>query len=486
MTGPAVTGPASLGRRLDEPFPEGVWVDIAPDVRRPNANVLFGGTPPRLLRLSRRGAELVSGFGTGPVLGDASARMARRLTDAGVAIPRPSRAAEPVDVTVVVPVRDRPVELAACLASLGNRHPVVVVDDGSTGSDAVAAACRRYGAELIRRDVSGGPAAARNAGLAAVTSQLVAFVDSDCLPGTGWIESLAAYFVDPLLAGAAPRIVAAARWTGPSLLDLGARPAPVHPASGVPYVPAAAVVFRRAALGGGYDERLRYGEDVDLVWRLVEGGWRVRYVPEVEVAHRDPAAVVQRLRRRFEYGTSVGPLERAHPGAVTHLAVGSGPACTVCALLLGLPGLGAVSWAVSAAHLYWRLRPLATGGRFALWLSFRSVLHAWVGLGRWCTTFAVPLLATFALGGRARVARRALGATVVLIGSASLADRLAPDGRDRRVLVDGFLGELAYGVGVLAGCARAGVVAPLLPRIGLRGSGGRRPRRPLRTPAARR
>ena len=39
--------------------------------------------------------------------------------------------------------------------------------------------------------------------------------------------------------------------------------------------------MRRAALEqlGGFAEDLRFGEDVDLVWRLVEAGHRVRYDP---------------------------------------------------------------------------------------------------------------------------------------------------------------------------------------------------------------
>lgn len=504
----SVRGPGWFGRRADEPFPAGVWVDVARDVRRPSPAVLFGGTPPRMVRLSPRGAALLSGFATAPVGEGASAGLARRLTDAGIAVPRPDGLRSggpgvggahqrgpvpPADVTVVIPVRDRPVELAGCLAALDHRYQVVVVDDGSVDASAVAAVCRRHGAALVRREVSGGPAAARNTGLRTVTSELVAFVDSDCACGPGAVESLAAHFVDPLVVGVAPRIVAAAPSKGASLLDLGARPAPVHPRSGVPYVPAAAVVFRRAALGDGFDERLRYGEDVDLVWRLVEAGWRIRYEPSVEVGHRDPRTIVRRCRRRFLYGTSVGQLDRAHPGAVDHLVVGPGPAITVGGMVLGAPVLATGAWAVAAARLYRRLRPLGVGRRFALWLSGAQVLHAWTALGKWCTTFGVPLLAGVAVSRRIvppRRRARARGAAgphrarwtlVVLVLTTLVADRLGPNGHRGRVVVDGCFGELAYGLGVVTGCARAGVVKPLLPRIGRRrgdaGDGRRRTRR---------
>ena len=471
-----MVGPSRLGRRPDEPFPHGVWVELAPGVQRPTPTVLFGGTPPRLLRLSRRGAEWVAALETRPDGDAAPARLARRLTDDGIAVPHPSPRGAPVDVTVVVPVRDRPLELADCLASLGSRHRVVVVDDGSSDPDAVAAICRLHGADVVRRAVPGGPAAARNTGLRTVTSELVAFCDSDCLPGRGWIDSLAGHFVDPLVVAVAPRIVAAVAGHGSSLLDQGARPAPVRPGSSVPFVPAAAVVFRRGALGDGYDEGFRYGEDVDLVWRLVEAGWRIRYEPGVEVRHQDPTAAWARLRRRFLYGTSAGPLERAHRGAIDHLAVGVGPACAVGSVLLGSPRLAVLAWAVTAARLDWRLRPLGVGRRFSLRLSVAQVLHCWLGLGRWCTTFGLPLLVVAALGSRGGPARRTLRVLSLAVGSALVARRAGPDGGARRLLVDDVLGELAYGAGVLTGCTRARVLAPLVPRIG-RPRPGRSPRR---------
>jgi mycofactocin glycosyltransferase len=460
-----VPQPTSFGRRRDEPFPSGIRVRLSPQVRWMHPTLLFGGMPARMLRLSARGAALLRALDREPVGVGASGRLARKLTDANLAVPHPPALSGGVDVTVVVPVRDRAIELEGCLAALGSGQRVVVVDDGSADAEAVASACRRHGAHLVRRRAPGGPAAARNAGLRTVTSDLVAFVDSDCIVAPGWLESLAAHFVDPLVAGVAPRIVGGPGLRGSALVDMGSRAASVHPRSGVTHLPAAAVVFRRAPLGDGFDERFRYGEDVDLVWRLVEAGWRVRYVPDVEVTHLDPIAIGGRLRRRFAYGTSVGALERAHPGSIDHLDVGVGPACAVGGLLAGSPGLAALAWAATAARLHLRLRPLSLGPGVALRLSVGQVFHAWVGLGRWCTIFGLPLFGGSLLLPRGP-ARRARRSAAVLIVSSSLARRLGTDGGTRRVVVDDVLGDLAYGLGVVTGCVRAGVLRPLLPRVG--------------------
>ena len=65
-----------------------------------------------------------------------------------------------------------------------------------------------------------------------------------------------------------------------------------------------------------------------------EAGWRVRYEPAVEVGHREPVALTDRLRRRFDYGTSAAPLARRHPGRLVHLVVSPAPAVTVAAFWL--------------------------------------------------------------------------------------------------------------------------------------------------------
>ena len=291
---------------------------------------------------------------------------------------------------MVVPVRDRVVELAECLAFGGRAHPVVVVDDGSLDPAAIAEVAARHGASTVRRALAGGPAAARNAALSIVGTELVAFVDSDCLPPPDWVDRVVGHFADPLVAAVAPRVVALGVSTIGSPLDLGDRPGPVAPGTRLPYVPTAALVVRRAALGDGFDEALRYGEDVDLVWRLVEAGWRVRYDPSVEVGHREPVALADRLRRRFDYGTSAAPLARRHPGQLVHLVVSPAPAATVAALLARRPAVAAASFAVGTARLAGRFRRFgATWPDVIEQASATGVTQTWLGAGRFAGQFRV-------------------------------------------------------------------------------------------------
>src|SRR5258708_35124888 len=100
-------------------------------------------------------------------------------------------------VTVVIPVRDGAGGLGRCLSALGTCYPVIVVDDGSLDPAAVVRVCESHGAQLHRRAVPGGPGPARHDGLAEGTTPLVAFLDSDCVTGPGWVREPAAHFADP-------------------------------------------------------------------------------------------------------------------------------------------------------------------------------------------------------------------------------------------------------------------------------------------------
>ena len=188
-------------------LPAGFGVVIDPGTKQLNSDTLFGGAPTRVLRLSRAGRTALAELRAGPVRSAAAGRLARKLTDAGLAHPRPPELASRPDVTVLIPVRDRAVLLDRCLSALGGGYPVVVVDDGSQDPGAIADVAAAHGAAVLRRPVNGGPGAARNTGLLGVTTELVAFLDSDCAPEPGWIGRLAAHLADPAVAAAAPRMV---------------------------------------------------------------------------------------------------------------------------------------------------------------------------------------------------------------------------------------------------------------------------------------
>jgi mycofactocin system glycosyltransferase len=459
-------------------------VVIDPGSKQLDDGTLFGGSPARVLRLSRAGRTALAELRAGPVRGAAAARLARKLTDAGLAHPRPPVLATPPDVTVLIPVRDRAALLGRCLSALGRGYPVLVVDDGSQDPEAVADVAAAHGAALVRRPVNGGPGAARNTGLSGVTTELVAFLDSDCVPEPGWIERLAAHLADPAVAAAAPRMVAVAagdNWAGryttaACCLDLGGAEARVVPGTRVAYVPTAALVVRRAALactagaGGVFDPALRCGEDVDLVWRLHEAGWRIRYDPAVRVSHHEPRGWAALLARRFRYGTSAAPLAMRHPGQVPPLVLHPWPALTVAGLLAARPAVAGLGFAGSVAAMRVTLHRAGLPARGVLPVMLTATRQTWLGMGRYACQYGMPVLAAalVAPGATSRArrwARRAASASL-LVGpplTAWSAHRrsLGP----ARYVIGHLADDVAYGAGVWAGALRARNLAPVRPVI---------------------
>jgi mycofactocin glycosyltransferase len=298
---------------------------------REGGRLLVGGAPARLLRLSEAGAAALGAILAGDgAAGTGASALARRLERHGFIHPLPGEGDEDPRVTTIVPVLDGGEPLGRLVAALAAEGPVIVVDDGSR--DCSAERAKRAGARVLRHDAPRGPAAARNAGLAAAATELVAFLDADCEVVPGWRRGLAGMLgADPDLALVGPRVRSApggsalARFEeSRSPLDLGPAAGLVGPTRRVTYLPAAALLGRRDVLLelGGFDEAMRYGEDVDLVWRAVASGRRVRYAPSREVTHRPRGSLAEFARQRAAYGSSAPELVRRHGRAAAPLRAG--------------------------------------------------------------------------------------------------------------------------------------------------------------------
>jgi mycofactocin glycosyltransferase len=446
-------------------------VALDSSVRRFGAGrLLVGGTPARVLRLTSQGAATVRALLDGTPVDAAGERLARRLVDGGLAHPRPERN-DVASITIIVPARDRPGALARCLAAIDSGPSVIVVDDGSSDAAAVAEVVRSRGARLLRSERPAGPAAARNAALALATTELIAFVDSDCVPTRGWAGTLAGHFNDPLVAAVAPRITPRARarasgtreryCTARSPLDMGPRESRVAPHGRVAYVPTAALVVRRNALSHGFDERLRYGEDVDLVWRLHDAGWRIRYDPNATVHHSEPQTWNAWLQRRWRYGTSAGALARRHPGRLHPVAAHPLPTAALMLVLCRRPVSAAIAIGLHGALLERRLRSTGIPRSQVIAWSLRAAAQTLFAWSRASTVLAAPLL----VGSLRRPGTR-LAALVLLAASPAeewvrRRPRLDPLRWSAACIVD----DAAYGLGVWWGCLRHRTVKPLLPAL---------------------
>lgn len=439
---------------------------LDPGVRRAGAGrLLIGGSPPRLVRLSDAGAAALDRLLAGrPEPGDAP--LEHRLRERGIL--HPVAGGTSADVTFVVPVRDGGESLVQLIGQLHGWGEVIVVDDGSSddsGGRAAAAGAR----VLANQTGMAGPAIARNVGLAATESEFVAFVDADCRCERDWARPLAGLLAqEPGLGLAAPRvrgavadgaIAAYERWRSP--LDMGVHPGLVGPGRKVAYVPSAALVARRATLVelGGFDPSLRFGEDVDLVWRAVAAGWSVRYAPELEVAHLPRTSRRAFARQRFEYGSSAAALGRRHPGAVAPLRIdrGAGLVC-LAALAAGRRG-GLIAAAAYPLRASLKRRDREAAPALAA-LAARGLLHSGRELARASARDWLPATALACLLSR-RARPYAAAALGVDAATGFRVDRrlLLPPALLLRGLENG-----AYAAGLWRGVLRERSLEALAPR----------------------
>ncbi len=404
--------------------------------------LVLGGSPLRLFRLTEAGGRLVDRVERGEPVDRST--LVDRLVETGAVHPVASPASgrwSVADVTIVTP------QLGGTAADDGR----VTVDDGSRPPIASATA---------RLATNRGPAAARNAGRRLVDTEFIAFVDADVdvhtdarrdddptgTPGS-WLDPLLAHFDDPRVGLAAPRVLGGAHTS----LDLGDEPARIRAGTRVSYVPAAAIVVRAAAFDDvdGFDETLRFGEDVDFVWRLDAAGWTCRYEPASTVWHEPRSTWVGRVRQQVGYGSSAAPLALRHPTALAPFRSDALHVSTWVLAALGHPILVAACSIGSAARAVRSLPGVPVP------IALRLAADAEISTGRQSAT-AIRRVWWPVVGLLSMVSRRSrrIALASVLIDPAALPT------------------DLAYGWGVWRGMREQRTWRPAIPHVEVRTGGG--------------
>ena len=309
-------------------------------------------------------------------------------------------------VTIVIPVRNRPREIANCLNSLARidyppeKIEIIVVDDAST--DATPDVARWFSkVRLLVQPEHRQAACCRNLGAHQAKGDLLAFVDSDCTTDPLWLKTLVPVFRNPAVGAVGGLVDAASEQNRldryemvKSALKMGVWFKESGPKERFFYVPACNLLVRRDLFLrlGGFEESLHVGEDVDFCWRLEDQGATLEYRPEGRVFHRHRNRLGAFFRRRFEYGTSEPLLQTLHPDRIKTLYLP--PAETlfwvalILSLLLRFPLLLLVSGALWGATWWRNHRKLQklnipVGSLTVAW----STVRGFMALGYHCCSF---------------------------------------------------------------------------------------------------
>jgi mycofactocin system glycosyltransferase len=440
--------------------------------RSKNGNGVLAGSPLTYFGVTDAGSEILDAIETNSELPQNHAQLTDRLLATGAVHPVADNPSALTDITVVIPAfisnAESHVHLEKLVASLVGLT-IIIVDDASPHPVDI------NGARVLRHDTNKGPAAARTTGIAAVTTTAMACVDVDVIVTSTQIATLAAYVVDSRVGAVAPRITCVddGTFTGEfeshhSPLDLGSVPALVRPMSRVSYLPATVLVFNVQSLRavGGFDDSMRIGEDVDLIWRLIENGIDCRYMPSIECPHRPRLSMRKMLKQRYDYGTSAALLDKRHPRAASPLRAHALLLTAATTVLMGYIYFALILVLPTVAYFVVSLRstsiPIGTRSRLA-WkgltsttrLLARAIMRAWLPLF-FLASFVSPRPG-------------------VMITLSALVPPIVGILRNKpshpvRYFIMRILEDLAYGTGVWVGAVRARSLRCLLPVITVRRS----------------
>lgn len=308
-------------------------------------------------------------------------------------------------LSIIVPVYNRPDEVRELLESLRAQREVdyelIIVEDGSERT------CKQE-VELMRPNLkhiiymaipNAGPSGARNFGSRAATGDYLIFLDSDVTLPEGYLKEVEhGICLDGLDAFGGPD--AASKDFTPMQQAINyAMTSPLTTggirggrASGMEqFKPRSFNLGCRRSLFqrlGGFDEGMRFGEDIDFSLRLIASGARVGLIPKAFVYHKRRVDLGKFFKQVHNSGIARIHIETRHPGS-TRLVHWLPALFTLLSALCILSGLGSTLLLLLGIILFFpalgsglepRVAGLAVVASFVqLWGYGTGFIRAWWG-----------------------------------------------------------------------------------------------------------
>jgi glycosyltransferase involved in cell wall biosynthesis len=228
--------------------------------------------------------------------------------------------------SVVVPNYNSENVMADLLEALESQtfrdFELVIVDDGSTDNCLKVIEDHKKSSGMkvtVLRQDHAGPAKARNLGVENAKSDIVVFVDSDCVPEKDWLSEMIKPFRDKEIAAVQgtykthnkDRLIA--RYVG---YEIDYRHEKMKSREGVDWLGTFSAACRKEAFFrvGGFDTvfRTANAEDPELAFKIRKMGYRIVFNPKAVVAHRHPPTLTSFLRQQFKRGYWRIPMYKKH------------------------------------------------------------------------------------------------------------------------------------------------------------------------------
>ena len=231
--------------------------------------------------------------------------------------------------SIIVPVYNRPNEVDELLQSLCQQtvkdFEVLIIEDGSikTCKDV----CDKYANILVlhyHAKENSGPGQSRNYGAKRAKGEYVIILDSDVVLPNTYIEAIDKSFTSEIIAFGGPDaahpsftpIQKAISYSMTSFFTTGgirggkAKLDKFYPRS------FNMGIRRDVYLQLGGFTKMRFGEDIDFSYRIVEAGYRPQLFPEAWVWHKRRTDFRKFFRQVYNSGIARINLEKRHPGTM--------------------------------------------------------------------------------------------------------------------------------------------------------------------------
>jgi mycofactocin system glycosyltransferase len=387
-------------------------------------------------------------------------------------------------VSIIIPVRNRPQDLKACLESLVEQNyppdklEIIVVDDASTDETPKIAA--NFPVRLIELKQNKQAPYCRNLAARKARGDILAFIDSDCLAAPLWLRELVPAFNEPVIGAVGGAVDSYYDTKGldryekvQSSLNMGSWPQRSTKTNPFFYLPTCNLLVRRTLFLSleGFNEDLVVGEDVDLCWRICNREFDIEYRPVGKVYHKHRNRLRSFCARRFDYGTSEPMLQRLHPEKSKQLVFAPAASVFWSIVILALivksaPLLasGAIIWFAETLSKFAAIKHRGIPIKFVSVLV--SVIRTYLALFYHCCAFVsryylIGSIAVFPLLPSAAAIIAGMHLTAGMVQYFIKKPRLNPIS----FLFYFSMEQLSYQLGVWWGCFRKLAFNPVNPRV---------------------
>lgn len=230
-----------------------------------------------------------------------------------------------INISVIIPSYNsaktivKTIEAIKKQEGLEKTPEIIIVDDGSL--DRTIEVLNKTENIIVISQKNSGPATARNNGAKIANGEILVFTDSDTVPHKDWLKNLTSPFENK-------NIVAT---TGTySIENKGSKLAQLIQEE-IEYKHSKYNDF--VAFGGSYNLAIRKdlffdiggfneeyknasGEDVDISYKIINKGYKIKFVKDAIVGHYHPENTIKYLKTQFKHGFWRAKLYFDHPNKV--------------------------------------------------------------------------------------------------------------------------------------------------------------------------